>query len=94
MVDSLGLRGHAGLSTGRRPHFRPDLHTGPRGDCIEQLEAFLEHYDAWLVPVTATRVFRHMEPSRHLAACRTEVWNFAAGLFFGCARSFFHLNGR
>jgi hypothetical protein len=29
-----------------------------------------------------------------LAACRTEVWNFAAGLFFGCARSFFHLNGR
>jgi len=29
-----------------------------------------------------------------LAACRTEVWNFAAVLFFGCARSFFHLNGR
>ena len=36
-------------------------------DCIEQLESFLDHYDAWLVPVTATPVFRHLEPTRRLA---------------------------
>jgi amidase len=34
--------------------------------CIEQLESFPDHYDAWLVPVTATPVFRHLEPTRHL----------------------------
>jgi amidase len=34
-------------------------------DCIERLEIFLEHYDAWLIPVTANRVFRHLAPSRH-----------------------------
>jgi amidase len=35
-------------------------------DCIEQLETFLGRYDAWLVPVTATPVFRHLEPTSHL----------------------------
>ena len=42
----------------------------------------------------AIQRFRLGVPPLRLAACRTEVWNFAAGLFFGCARSFFHLNGR
>jgi amidase len=35
-------------------------------DCIEQLESFLDHHDAWLVPVTATPVFRHLQPTRYL----------------------------
>jgi amidase len=35
-------------------------------DCIERLEVFLKQYDAWLIPVTANRVFRHLPPSGHL----------------------------
>jgi hypothetical protein len=42
----------------------------------------------------AARLGDRMPKGVILAACRTEVWNFAAVLFFGCARSFFHLNGR
>jgi amidase len=47
------------------PSYMQDL--AIQDDCIERLESFMGQYDAWLVPVTATRVFRHLAPDRYLA---------------------------
>lgn len=34
-------------------------------DCIDQLENFLDPYDIWIVPVSATTVFKHITPDSY-----------------------------
>jgi amidase len=73
-IGDLWTRRYFATTPALRKSFRPisvasymrDL--AAQDECIERLEIFLENYDAWLVPVTATRVFRHLAPSRHLGA--------------------------
>ncbi len=33
-------------------------------DCIDELELFLDDYDAWIVPVSSTTAFQHLKPTQ------------------------------
>lgn len=38
---------------------------GTQDECIDRLEEFLDPYDVWIVPVTATPAFKHINPDRY-----------------------------